>query len=46
MDTALARHAMVDRQVRPHDVSDLRILGALLEVPRERFLDSEHRALA
>jgi protein-L-isoaspartate(D-aspartate) O-methyltransferase len=46
MDTAQARQAMVDRQVRPHDVTDLRILAALLEVPRETFLDSAHRALA
>jgi protein-L-isoaspartate(D-aspartate) O-methyltransferase len=46
MDYALARQAMVDRQVRPHDVTDLRILGALLDVPRERFLDPVHRALA
>jgi len=46
MDTAQARQAMVDRQVRPHDVTDLRILAALLEVPRETFFDSAHRALA
>src|SRR5947209_3527449 len=46
MDYALARQAMVDRQVRPHDVNDLRVLGSLLEVPRERFLDATHRPLA
>jgi protein-L-isoaspartate(D-aspartate) O-methyltransferase len=46
MDTTQARQAMVDRQVRPHDVTDLRILEALLEVPRENFLDPVHRALA
>jgi protein-L-isoaspartate(D-aspartate) O-methyltransferase len=46
MDYALAREAMVDRQVRPHDVNDLRILSALLDVPRERFLDPANRALA
>lgn len=46
MDTAQARQAMVDRQVRPHDVTDRRILSALLDVPRERFLDPAHRALA
>jgi protein-L-isoaspartate(D-aspartate) O-methyltransferase len=46
MDTAHARRTMVDNQVRPHDVTDLRILGALLEVPRERFLDPSHRAIA
>src|SRR5262245_22619085 len=46
MDTAHARRTMVDNQVRPHDVTDLRILGALLEVPRERFLDPSYRAIA
>jgi protein-L-isoaspartate(D-aspartate) O-methyltransferase len=46
METALARQAMVDRQVRPHDVNDRRILAALLEVPRERFLDPQHARLA
>lgn len=46
MDTAHARRTMVDNQVRPHDVTDLRILGALLAVPRERFLDPPHRAIA
>jgi protein-L-isoaspartate(D-aspartate) O-methyltransferase len=46
MDYAQARRAMVDGQVRPHDVTDLRILSALLAVPRERFLDPVHRALA
>jgi protein-L-isoaspartate(D-aspartate) O-methyltransferase len=46
MDTAQARQAMVDRQVRPHDVNDLRILGSLLEIPRERFLDPSHAPIA
>lgn len=46
MNTAQARQVMVDCQVRPHDVTDLRVLGALLEVPRERFLDPAHRPLA
>src|SRR5690348_8524672 len=46
MDTTQARQAMVDRQVRPHDVTGLRILEARLKVPRENFLDPVHRALA
>ena len=46
MDYAQARRGMVDGQVRPHDVTDLRIIAALLEVPRERFLDPVHRSLA
>jgi protein-L-isoaspartate(D-aspartate) O-methyltransferase len=46
MDYARARRVMVDSQVRPHDVTDLRIQAALLDVPRERFLDPAHRSLA
>src|SRR5438128_11143044 len=46
VDFAQARRAMVDSQVRPHDVRDLRIIAALLEVPRERFFPPEKRALA
>jgi protein-L-isoaspartate(D-aspartate) O-methyltransferase len=46
MDYAQARRGMVDGQVRPHDVTDPRILTALLAVPRERFLDPLHRPLA
>lgn len=38
IDFATTRRMMVDGQVRPNDVTDLRILGAMLEVPRERFL--------
>ena len=45
-DTAQARRAMVDSQVRPHDVTDLRIIAALLEVARERFFPPAKRALA
>ena len=36
-DFADARRHMVDGQLRPNDVTDLRILAAMLEVPRERF---------
>src|SRR5437868_4478755 len=46
VDYAQARQAMVDRQVRPHDVTDLRIIAVLLEVPRERFFPPAQRALA
>ena len=46
VDFAQARRAMVDSQVRPHDVTDLRIIAALLEVPRERFFPPAKRALA
>jgi protein-L-isoaspartate(D-aspartate) O-methyltransferase len=46
MDFARARRAMVDSQVRPNDVTDLRIVGAMLEVPRERFVPAPQQALA
>ena len=46
VDYAQARQAMVDRQVRPHDVTDLRIIAALLEVPREPFFPPAQRGLA
>ena len=35
---AAARRHMVDGQVRTADVTDLRILAAMSEIPRERFL--------
>lgn len=37
---------MVDTQVRPNDVTDIRILAALREVPRERFVPGSRQALA
>jgi protein-L-isoaspartate(D-aspartate) O-methyltransferase len=36
-DYVEARRIMVDRQVRTADVTDLRIIAAMLDVPRERF---------
>lgn len=41
-----ARQKMVDGQVRPSDVTDIRILDAMLAVPRELFVPSGQRALA
>lgn len=41
-----ARQKMVDGQVRPSDVTDIRILDAMLAVPREAFVPSGQRALA
>src|ERR1700739_4100469 len=35
---ATARQKMVDGQVRPSDVTDIRILDAMLAVPREAFV--------
>jgi protein-L-isoaspartate(D-aspartate) O-methyltransferase len=45
-DFAAARRHMVDGQVRTADVTDLRIIAAMLEVPRERFLPPASAALA
>jgi protein-L-isoaspartate(D-aspartate) O-methyltransferase len=41
-----ARQNMVDCQVRPSDVTDNRIIDAMLEVPREVFVPQNQRALA
>ena len=41
-----ARQKMVDGQVRPSDVTDINIINAMLEVPREAFVPSGQRALA
>ena len=45
-DFARARRTMVDCQVRPADVTDLRIIAAMLEVPREAYVPASRRALA
>ena len=45
-DFSTARQKMVDGQVRPSDVTDLRILDAMLAVPREAFVPASQRALA
>jgi protein-L-isoaspartate(D-aspartate) O-methyltransferase len=41
-----ARQNMVDCQVRPSDVTDIRIIDAMLEVPREAFVPQNQRAMA
>jgi protein-L-isoaspartate(D-aspartate) O-methyltransferase len=41
-----ARQKMVDGQVRPSDVTDFRIIDAMLAVPREAFVPESQRALA
>jgi protein-L-isoaspartate(D-aspartate) O-methyltransferase len=41
-----ARLKMVDGQVRPSDVTDIRIIDAMLAVPREAFVPENKRALA
>jgi len=46
LNVELARHNMVEQQVRPWDVLDSRVLEALGSVPREAFVPAAHRALA
>src|SRR5262245_19560884 len=45
-DFATARRMMVDGQVRTADVTDPRIIAAMLEVPRERFVPESQAGLA
>jgi protein-L-isoaspartate(D-aspartate) O-methyltransferase len=45
-DTATARAMMVDSQVRPNKVTDMRIIAAMRSLPRERFLPPGLAALA
>jgi protein-L-isoaspartate(D-aspartate) O-methyltransferase len=46
MDVVQARNRMVDGQVRTADVTDLRILAAMLDLPRERFVPPDKAELA
>jgi protein-L-isoaspartate(D-aspartate) O-methyltransferase len=46
IDYAAARQAMVDRQVRPSDVTTYAIIGALLDVPREEFVPDPLKPIA
>ena len=46
MDYADARRRMVDGQIRPNKVTDPRLLDALRDLPRERFLPPALRARA
>ena len=46
IDFAAARRMMVDGQVRTIDVTDPRLLAAMLELPRERFLPQDKMAFA
>jgi protein-L-isoaspartate(D-aspartate) O-methyltransferase len=45
-DFAAARRMMVDGQIRPNDVHDLRIIAAMLEIPRERFVSPSNAEFA
>jgi protein-L-isoaspartate(D-aspartate) O-methyltransferase len=45
-DFAAARRNMVDGQVRTADVTDLRVIAAMLQVPREAFVSPAKAAIA
>ncbi len=45
-DFAAARRMMVDSQVRTSDVTDQRIIAAMLDLPRERFVPERNASLA
>lgn len=45
-DYAKARENMVEQQVRPWDVLDVRVLDVLLRMPRDAFVPEAYRALA
>ncbi len=46
IDFALQRKNMVESQVRPSDVTDRRIVRAMLDVPREAFVPAAYKTLA
>lgn len=46
VDAVMQRGNMVESQVRPSDVTDARILRAMLDIPREEFVPPTMRALA
>jgi protein-L-isoaspartate(D-aspartate) O-methyltransferase len=46
MNIELARHNMVEQQVRPWEVLDSRVLEALSAIPREDFVAAPYRNLA
>jgi protein-L-isoaspartate(D-aspartate) O-methyltransferase len=45
-DFSTARQKMVDGQVRPSDVTDNRIIDAMLAIPREAYVPQAQRSLA
>ena len=46
IDFAAARRMMVDGQVRTSDVTDLRLVAAMLDVPREHYVPHDKAGLA
>lgn len=45
-DFTAMRRTMVDCQIRPADVTDLRVIDAMMAVPREIFLPAAQRGMA
>jgi protein-L-isoaspartate(D-aspartate) O-methyltransferase len=45
-DFDAARETMVESQIRPSDVTDLKLLAAFRRIPRERFIPASKMALA
>lgn len=45
-DYTAARHNMVESQIRPNQVTDARLLRALMDIPREMFVPASLRTLA
>lgn len=45
-DIERARFNMIEQQIRPWDISDERVLQAIAQVAREKFVPPQHRALA
>jgi protein-L-isoaspartate(D-aspartate) O-methyltransferase len=46
IDFEQLRRGMVDSQVRPNDVTEPRLIEAMLELPRERFVPEARKSLA
>jgi len=46
VDFAAARRHMVEGQIRTSDITELRLVSAMLELPRERFLPPKWQPLA
>lgn len=46
IDYSHARELMVEQQIRPWDVLEIRVLDVLARLPREAFVAESHRALA
>lgn len=46
MDFAAARRVMIDGQIRPNDVTDPELIGAIMRVAREAYVPASRRAVA